>query len=257
VVVDVGLGGVPVTPEARASVEEAADALIADLGLVRVEREITLPNLAAQWMMGNLATLLADLGGRWPGCRRELTEEIAVGLLLAQSLYNLHTAAVAEEQRVAANEAMASLFDDVDFVIAATNPDPAFPAESAMSTSASTFVDWAKSNEIARLGFRGVMGLTRIGAGVAPKLPNALLDFTSDKFPDLVNMGALTIVSNLCGNPAVSIPVAHADGLPIGMQVLTRHHADALLLDVALAVERARPWPLVAPAATVVAAPAS
>ena len=36
----------------------------------------------------------------------------------------------------------------------------------------------------------------------------------------------------------------------MGMQVIARHHADALLLDLALAVERARPWPLVAPART-------
>ena len=31
------------------------------------------------------------------------------------------------------------------------------------------------------------------------------------------------------------------------MQVMARHHADALLLDLALVVERERPWPLVAP----------
>jgi aspartyl-tRNA(Asn)/glutamyl-tRNA(Gln) amidotransferase subunit A len=61
-------------------------------------------------------------------------------------------------------------------------------------------------------------------------------------------MGALTIVSNICGNPAVSIPAGLIDGLPVGMQVLTRHHADALLLDVALAAERIAPWPLVATA---------
>ena len=60
-------------------------------------------------------------------------------------------------------------------------------------------------------------------------------------------MGALTIISNLYGNPAVSIPAGTVDGLPVGMQVLARHHADALLFDVALAVERERPWPMVAP----------
>jgi aspartyl-tRNA(Asn)/glutamyl-tRNA(Gln) amidotransferase subunit A len=32
------------------------------------------------------------------------------------------------------------------------------------------------------------------------------------------------------------------------MQVLGRHHEDALLFDVALAVERQRPWPMIAPA---------
>ncbi len=35
--------------------------------------------------------------------------------------------------------------------------------------------------------------------------------------------------------------------LPIGMQVLAPRHRDALLFDVALSVERERPWPLVAP----------
>jgi hypothetical protein len=32
------------------------------------------------------------------------------------------------------------------------------------------------------------------------------------------------------------------------MQVLAPHHHDELLFDVALSVERNRPWPLVAPA---------
>jgi Asp-tRNA(Asn)/Glu-tRNA(Gln) amidotransferase A subunit family amidase len=51
-------------------------------------------------------------------------------------------------------------------------------------------------------------------------------------------MGALTIISNIYGNPAVSIPAGTVDGLPVGMQVLGRHHEDALLFDVALAAER-------------------
>ena len=55
--------------------------------------------------------------------------------------------------------------------------------------------------------------------------------------------------ANMSGNPAVSIPVGAVDGLPIGMQVIGRHHQDELLLDLALAVERERPWPLTAPGA--------
>ena len=73
-----------------------------------------------------------------------------------------------------------------------------------------------------------------------------MLDIASERFPDLVHMGALTIISNIYGNPAVSIPSGFVDGLPVGMQVLTRHHADELLFDVALAVERENPWPKVA-----------
>jgi Asp-tRNA(Asn)/Glu-tRNA(Gln) amidotransferase A subunit family amidase len=40
-------------------------------------------------------------------------------------------------------------------------------------------------------------------------------------------------------------------GLPVGMQIIGRHHDDALLLDLAGVVERERPWPLVAPGAPV------
>lgn len=61
------------------------------------------------------------------------------------------------------------------------------------------------------------------------------------------NNGRLTIPSNLYGNPAVSVPIGQHDGLPVGMQILGRHHSDALLLDAAWVAERERPWPLVAP----------
>jgi aspartyl-tRNA(Asn)/glutamyl-tRNA(Gln) amidotransferase subunit A len=47
----------------------------------------------------------------------------------------------------------------------------------------------------------------------------------------------------------VSIPAGTVDGLPVGMQVIGRHHQEELLLDLALVAERERPWPLVAPGA--------
>ena len=61
------------------------------------------------------------------------------------------------------------------------------------------------------------------------------------------NNGALTIPSNIYGNPAISIPIGTSRGLPIGMQVLAPHHREGWLLDLALIAERERPWPLVAP----------
>ena len=244
-----GLGGVALEPGVEEHVRASAKALIASTGMIEVDRTIEVPNLAAQWMMGNLATLLADLGDLWPACASELTDEVAIGLLLAQSMYNLNTAAVAEHQRIQANEVMAAAFDDVDFVIAATNPGPAFAADSPMSSPSASFIDSAKSNRVARLGFRGLMGGVRLAGGAFPKLPSAILDIASERMPDLVHMGALTIISNIYGNPAVSIPSGFLDGLPVGMQVLTRHHADELLFDVALAVQRENPWPKVADAA--------
>ena len=64
-----------------------------------------------------------------------------------------------------------------------------------------------------------------------------------------VDHGALTIPANVTGNPAVSVPVGTIDDLPVGMQIIGRHHEDALLLDLAAVVERTTPWPLVAPGA--------
>ncbi len=61
------------------------------------------------------------------------------------------------------------------------------------------------------------------------------------------NNGALTIPSNIYGNPAVQIPAGTVRGLPVGLQVLAPHHHEAQLLDLALLVEHERPWPLTAP----------
>jgi aspartyl-tRNA(Asn)/glutamyl-tRNA(Gln) amidotransferase subunit A len=241
------LGGVTLEPGVEARLRAEAEALVADTGMVLVDLHLDLPNLAVQWMIGNLATLLADLGDRWPDCASEMTSEVAVGLYLSQSLYNLRTAAAAELLRVQANEAMARAFEQVDFIVAATNPGPAFAADAAMSNPETSFIDWAKTSPAALAGLRAFLFGTRVATVFAPNLPNLIADQVGRRFPDLVNMGGLTIISNLCGNPAVSIPAGTVDGLPVGMQVLARHHADALLFDVALAVERARPWPLVAP----------
>jgi aspartyl-tRNA(Asn)/glutamyl-tRNA(Gln) amidotransferase subunit A len=197
-------------------------------------------------MVGNLSTLLAELGDRWSACASDLTDEVAIGLYLSQSLYNLRAAAVAESLRVQAYRAMADAFAEVDFVVAATNPSPAFAADAAMSSPSDSFVDWAKSSTVARLAFRGALGAVRAVAAAFPDVPSWLLDQVAARFPDLVQMGGLTMISNLYGNPAVSIPAGNVSGLPVGMQVLARHHADSLLFDVALAAERNSPWPLVA-----------
>jgi aspartyl-tRNA(Asn)/glutamyl-tRNA(Gln) amidotransferase subunit A len=65
------------------------------------------------------------------------------------------------------------------------------------------------------------------------------------------NNGALTIPSNIFGNPAMQIPVGTVRGLPVGLQVLGRHHQEQLLLELAHIVEQERPWPLTAPGAPV------
>ena len=244
------LGGVDLEPGVEDRIREEAKALIADNRMVEVDLRVEPPNLAAQWAMGNLATLLADLGDKWPACSDELTDEMAVGLHLAEAMYNLRTAAAAEELRVQANEVMARAFERVDLIIAATNPGPAFAAEWVTSQKQRPVVTKLFGPGAPRVVLRGLLGSVRLVAGAVPKLPAALLSMASEKLPDLVNMGALTIISNVYGNPAVSVPAGTVDGLPVGMQVLAAHHRDALLFDVALSVERERPWPMVAPVVT-------
>jgi len=122
---------------------------------------------------------------------------------------NLDIAATCERNRRAANEAISDVVDQVDFVICATNPGVAYPADVTLNTR---------------------VGTQQVG-------------------PE--NNGALTIPANITGNPACSIPARFVDGLPVGLQIIGRHHEDALLFDLARIVEREHPWPLVASGASV------
>ena len=47
----------------------------------------------------------------------------------------------------------------------------------------------------------------------------------------------LTVLANVAGLPAISLPMGLADGLPCGLQIIGPHGADGLVLDVAAQVE--------------------
>ncbi len=203
----VDLGSAVVLPGVADAVAEAGRQLAADAGLQLVELDFRAPELGMDWALGNLASLRALLGEHWPSCAEDLTKEIAFGMHMAEGEYSLDMAARSEAARTAANETLADAFEQVDFIVSATNPDVAFPAEVGANT---------------RVGDR------KVGLG---------------------NNGALTIPYNTYGNPALSIPIGTIDDLPVGMQVATRHHQDALLFELGALVERERPWPLTAPLA--------
>ena len=54
---------------------------------------------------------------------------------------------------------------------------------------------------------------------------------------------------NVAGNPACSVPAGTGtDGLPVGVQLVGSTDGEEVLFSLAAQLERARPWPLVAPA---------
>lgn len=128
------LGGAVVLEEIADRVSAAGLALAADAGLEVVDLSIEFPELGFSWAMANMASLYASLKDSYPACLDLMTSQIAFGLEVAVEKYDLEMAADAEQQRTRANELMADIFDQVDFVICATNPDVACPVDVNINT---------------------------------------------------------------------------------------------------------------------------
>ena len=134
VVIAPDLGIAVVHPEVAEMVETHGEALARDAGLELVDAPVKLPELGYEWALSGLSEVLALLGDRYPECEPDLTLEIGFGLKLATEVYNLEARARIENRRTAMNEAMAEILDQVDFIIAAANPDIAFAAEGPLPT---------------------------------------------------------------------------------------------------------------------------
>ena len=202
-------GNATVSPIMWELLDESATELITDNGLKRVEDiDTKLPNMGAAWSISGMIAIQAQLGELWPDCADQLTPEMRYGLESTKGLYGAEARAKIERRRVEVNEAMARIFDPADGV---------------------DFVITASNPDVAF-----------DADGPLPSVFGGLEAGTK-------NNGRLTFPANLHGNPAISIPAGTLDGLPIGLQVVGRHYSEELLLDLALSVERARPWPLVAP----------
>jgi Asp-tRNA(Asn)/Glu-tRNA(Gln) amidotransferase A subunit family amidase len=84
----------------------------------------------------------------------------------------------------------------------------------------------------------------RLDALVMPTLPRtsiAIDDMVIET--DLPNYIPLTLPANLTGLPAVSVPCGFTPaGLPVGLQLVGRPHAEGTLLGLARGYEQATPW---------------
>ncbi len=202
-------GNATVSPFMWELLEAAGAELVAHSGMARVDGvDVTMPRMGAAWSLSGNIGIEARLKDHWPQCADDLTPEIRFGMEQAVGKYDAAAWAKIERRRMEVNEAMARIFDPVDGV---------------------DFVITASNPDIAFAAdgpLPGVFGGIDAGPG---------------------NNGRLTFPANLHGNPAISIPAGTLDALPIGLQVVGRHYTEELLLDLALTVERTRPWPLVAP----------
>jgi aspartyl-tRNA(Asn)/glutamyl-tRNA(Gln) amidotransferase subunit A len=204
-------GGAVVSPAMWEVLEAAAAELIETAHLVRIDGvDTSLPRMGGAWSISGMIAIHAELGDAWPGCADDLTPEIRFGVESTAGLYGAEARARIEQRRMELNERMAQIFDLGEGV-------------DLVITASNPDVAFDADGPLPDT-FGGIQG----GAGVN---------------------GRLTFPANLHGNPAISIPAGELDGLPVGLQVVGRHFTEPLLLDLALAMERTRPWPLVAPGA--------
>lgn len=201
-------GGAVVSPAMWSQLDEHATHLIETLGMRRVDIDTSLPSMGAAWSISGMVEIVAALEDAWPGCADVLTPEMRFGLETAPQRYGIEARAKIEHRRMELNERMAAIFD---------------PAEGV------DFVITASNPDVA---FDAEGPLPAEFGGVVA---------------GAANNGRLTFPANLHGNPAVSVPAGTLEGLPVGLQIVGRHFSEQLLLDMALTIERTRPWQLVAP----------
>jgi aspartyl-tRNA(Asn)/glutamyl-tRNA(Gln) amidotransferase subunit A len=141
---------------------------------------------------------------------------------------------------------MAALFPDLDAV--RDRLDPGF-VEVVESAAALTGADVARAIAARTQAYERLrLFMADHDLLLTPTLPLTAFAAGADRPPDgptdLLAWTPFTYPFNLSGQPAATVPCGLTpDGLPVGLQIVGRPGADALVLRAAAAFERARPWP--------------
>jgi amidase len=88
--------------------------------------------------------------------------------------------------------------------------------------------------------------LTPTVAQVPPELGYLGMDLTYDVlFPRVMEWAQFTPLANAAGTPSISLPLAHdpVTNLPVGMMFSGHFGQERMLLELALQLEAAKPWP--------------
>ncbi len=209
------LGFAVVDPEVADLARGAAEVLAAQAGLPLVEIDVTLTDPVRTWLSGDAVGLWLDIAGRaaYPDRLDELTPFVAAGLRSSADR-PVPTLVKPLRRRLQLEADVAALFDQVDVLLTPTTAVPAFAAEGPPPTTI------AGEDLVARFG------AMQAGAMSVP----------------------FTMLANLCWNPACSVPAGlSSEGLPVGLLINGRRHADDVVLRLARLLELAQPWPRHAP----------
>jgi aspartyl-tRNA(Asn)/glutamyl-tRNA(Gln) amidotransferase subunit A len=125
-----------------------------------------------------------------------------------------------------------------------------------LALSASDVIDADKARVATMGALQGM--LSSYDVIVSPQMPVTALPLEQDlvetwvpgqRMDHWVDWCPFTYPLNLTRHPAASVPVGFdGAGLPVALQVVGRHYEDRLLLRVARAIERERPFPMPDPA---------
>ena len=209
------LGFAVVDPEVAELTRAAAQDLAGAAGTPLVDVDVHLTDPVRTWLTAGAVSLWLEIQEHehYPERLHELTPFVRMAL---EAGYDkpIRSMVPSLRRRLQLDEDCARIFDEVDVLLTPTSAIPAFVAEGPSPTT------------IAGVDLVEAVGPLAAGAMSVP----------------------FTMLANLCWNPACSVPAGlSAEGLPVGLQIMGRRHADDEVLRLARLLEQARPWPRLAP----------